>query len=208
MTADQVLHIDTIERQTLWGSLLLQSEVCYGINSTSTTDENLALILRVKVNQVLSGEHTLAEVKSTCKTSLLIDGEESLQRSVLRLLIQQQSHRSRHTDTVVSSERRTLGTYPLAIHNGTNSVVLEVELHIAVLLANHIHMRLQDNRWARLITRRCRLTHHDITYLIALPLDIVGLRKLNQKLNHTLLLLRWAWYSGEGIKLLPHGTGL
>ena len=208
MTADQVFHIDTIERQALWGSLLLQSEVCYCINAASAADENLALILRVKVYQILAGEHTLAEVESTRKTSLLIDSEQRLQRTMLRLLIQQQSHRSRHTDTIVSSERRTLGTYPLAIHNGTNSVVLEVKLHIAVLLADHIHMRLQDNRWTRLITRCGGLTHHDITYLIALPLDIVTLRKLNQKLNHTLLLLRWAWHSGEGIKLFPHGFRL
>ena len=69
-------------------------------------------------------------------------------------------------------------------------------------------MRLKYYGLSLLVARGGTLADNHITYLIALPLQLVLLGEVNQKLNDALLLLRGAGYFGNGLKLLPYLTGL
>ena len=47
-----------------------------------------------------------------------------------------------YTDTVVRSQRRTFGFQPFPVYLGLDRVGEEVMLHIIILLAYHVYMRL------------------------------------------------------------------
>ena len=208
VTSLQIRHVQTIVDIILRRYLRRKAERSDGVDTARATDEDLALVLRVEINQILSREHTLAQLESTRKTRLLINREESLNRTVLDGLIDHHCQRSRHTDTAVGAQRRTASTHPaLVINVSLNGVVLEIELHVRILLADHIHMCLQCHGRALLVASRSGLTHHHITNRIALIHNAVLLGKSHEPLYDLSLLLRGAGNFRNCIKLLPNNRG-
>ena len=63
-------------------------------------------------------------------------------------------------------------------------------LHVAVLLANHVHMSLQDDAFVILVAGCGRYAHDDVHRLIGYTLDAVLRSKRLQPLTDSLLVLR------------------
>ena len=140
VATQQVAYLKAYEGVALGSLLGLILHSSNGIDTTCAADEELALILRVEVDEVLTSEHALAKAKGTCETCLLVHGEQRLDCGVLQSLVEQYCQRRSHTDTAVSAKRCALGIYPAILDEGADGVVLEVKLHIRALLAYHIHV--------------------------------------------------------------------
>ena len=208
VTTLQIRHVHTIIYIILRCHLRCVAERSDGVDTARATDEDLALVLRVEIDQILSREHTLAQLESTCKARLLINREESLDGTVLDRGVDHHCQCSRHTDTAVGTQRRTASTHPaLIIDICLNGVVLEVELHVRILLADHIHMCLQRHGRAVLVASRSGLAHHHVADCIALILNAVLLGKSHEPLYDLSLLLRGAGNLRNCIKLLPNNRG-
>ena len=137
-----------------------------GVDASCASDEDLAVILRIEVDKAFMPEHTVLQFHSTGETGLFIDGEEALDSRMLQLRIRDSSKRHRDSDTVISTKGGSFGFEPLAIHIGLYRIGHKIMLHIAVLLAHHVHVGLKDDSFMVLITGRSRHTHDHVHSLI------------------------------------------
>ena len=80
-----------------------------GINTSGATDEYLAVIFRIQVDESFAAEHTVFQAERTGETRLFVHGEEALDSGVLQVRIADSGQRHRDTDTVVGAEGRPLG---------------------------------------------------------------------------------------------------
>ena len=126
-----------------------------GVLSAGTSDEDLAFVLAVEVDENLPAEEAFFYLKSTGHTCLFVDGDEAFDGAVLDVVGGQDGQRCSYADTVISTECSALGAQPLTVDNGLDRVVVEVVGDVVVLLANHIHVRLQDDGWQLLVALRC-----------------------------------------------------
>ena len=204
MAPDKFRHIETVKHIPLGGRLALIAELGHRVDAARAADEYLALVLRIEVDKVFARQHTLAESESTRQTRLLVDGEQSLQRSVLRLGVDHHGQRRRHAYAAVGAERRPLGTHPTSLDAGADRVGLEIEIHVRILFAHHIHVRLEDNRRSILATRRRRTTHDHVAYSVALALYPVATGELHEILYDPPLFLRRTRHARNAVELLPH----
>lgn len=141
------------------------------------------------------------------RPGLLVDGEQRLERPVLRRRVEQQRQSRGHAYAAIGAQRRTLGTNPAILDTRAYRVTVEVELHVAALLAHHVHVRLQRHRRYRLASRRGGYAHHHITRIVAFPFEGMAAGKVNQILYDQAFAFRRARHTGDGIKLHPHPTG-
>ena len=179
-----------------------------GVDAARTADEDLALILRIEIEEVFAREHPLAQFERAREARLLIDGEQRFERPVLHRFVEQHGQRSGHADTAVGTQRRALGPDPPAVDARADGIVVEIELHVGILLADHVHMRLEDHRRASFEARRRGLAHHDIADGILFILDIVFFGETDQKVDDLALLFRRTRNARDGVELLPHEAGL
>ena len=112
-----------------------------------------------------------------------------------------------HADPVVGAERRPLGTHPAVVDAGADRVVLEVERHVRIFLADHIHMRLENHRRTPFVTGRRRFADHDVARRVAPVLQSVLLRPAYQVVAYLLLLLRGPRYARDRLEFRPHLAG-
>ena len=117
--------------------------------------------------------------------------------------IEQGRQRRRHADAAVGTQRRTLGLHPSAVDTGADGIVLEVELHVGILLADHIHVRLENHGRMLLVAGRGGLAHNDVADLVGTALDAVFAGEGYQILPDLLLLLRRTGDARNGVELLP-----
>ena len=178
-----------------------------GVDAAGTADEDLALVLRVEVDEVFAREHLLAQFESPRKAGLLVDRKERLDGPVLHRGVDHDGQRGGHADTAVGAQRRTFGPDPPAVDVRADRVVVEIELHVGVLLADHVHVGLEDNRRAILEARRGGFAHHHVADGILLILDVVLPGEIDQEFDDLALLLRGARNPCDGIELLPHDPG-
>ena len=123
---------------------------------------------------------------------------------MLQLLVGQHGQGGSHTDTVVGTQRRTPCLHPFAIDISLDGVVLEVVFHIAVLLAHHIHVSLQDNRSSPFATRGSLFGNHYVARLVDLGCQILFPGKSQQELTNALLLFRRTGNLSNGIEIVPN----
>ena len=142
MAAQQVGDVDP-EKRIILGRLLHRTgKGGDGVDAPGTADEQLALVLGVEVEQIFALQHPFAQLESSRETGLLVDRKERFQRPVLGLRVDQHGQRGGHADAAVGPERGPLGPHPPVGDVGADGVVVEIELHVGILLADHIHMRL------------------------------------------------------------------
>ena len=173
------------------------------VDAAGAADEQFALVLGVEVDQVGAREHSLAQSEGTREAGLLIDREERLEGSVLDRRVEQRGQRGGHADAAVGAERRALGLDPLPVDAGADGVVLEVELHVGVLLADHVHVRLEDDRRTVLEARGGGFAHDDVARRVLAVFDAVALGERHQEVDDPALLLRGARDLRDGIELFP-----
>ena len=89
---------------------------------------------------------------------------------MLDVVAVQQGQLDGAADTVVGAQRGALGLQPLTVHIGLDGIVLEIDLHIDELVADHVHVALQDDAGLVLHARRGGLADDDVASLIDLGL--------------------------------------
>ena len=136
---------------------------CSGdVNATSTSDAEVSPCLRVEVEIVVSVELTLGQLISSEHTCLLVACNQSLQRSVLKVVALEHTHDGSHAHTVVRTERSALSVHPSVLDVGLNRISLEIMIAVGSLLWHHIHVSLQQRGLTVLIARGGRFAHDDI----------------------------------------------
>ena len=203
VSALKVRHVDTEERVVLRRRLHRVVERGDGVDAARTADEDFALVLRIEVDEVFAREHPLAQLERTREARLLVDGEQRFDGTVLHRLVEHHGQRGGHADTAVGAQRRTFGPDPLAVDTRADGIVVEVELHIGVLFADHVHVRLEDHGCALLHARRGGLAHHDVADGVLFIFDMVLFGEIDQKINDFALLLRRTRHTRDGVELFP-----
>lgn len=83
--------------------------------------------------------------KRTGELGLLVAGENAFYRTVLNVVGIEDSELYGIADTVVGTEGSALGVHPLSVDISLDGILGEVEVDIDELIADHIHVALEDN---------------------------------------------------------------
>ena len=146
MSAYQAFQLGTHEERAGRSCLTLEGELGSGVTTTGTADENLTLVLRIEVDEVVASHEAGFHPLGTCQSCLLVAGEDTLNGTVLDVFRRQQRQFHSTSDTVVGTQRGTLSGEPLTIDIGLDGVVVEIYLVVHEFVAHHIHVALQDDR--------------------------------------------------------------
>ena len=106
-----------------------------------------AVMLKATYNeadQPVSYTH-LDVYKRQGQTCLLIYCKEALNRSMLYGGVSQDSESCCDSDTIVGTESRTLSVNPSVGNMRLDRILVEVMLYVTILLADHIHVTLEDD---------------------------------------------------------------
>ena len=110
------------------------------------------------------------------------------------------------TYTVVGTQCGTLGAQPFSVYISLDGILVKVELDIHQLVANHVHVALQDYRLAVLVAGGGGLAYQYVACLVDYSLETMVFTKLLEILNHLLLALGGAWNLIDFSKLLKHAS--
>ena len=78
----------------------------------------------------------------------------------------QDSQFHRYADTVIGSQRSSLGTHPFSVNIRGDALLVEINLDIGQAITHHIHVALQNNRLAVLISRCCSLADNHVAHFV------------------------------------------
>ena len=159
------------------------------VDAAGTADEDLAVVLGVEVDEALMAKHAVPELHGAGESGLFIDGEETLDSGVRELGIGDGRERHGDTYTIISAEGGAFGFEPLAVDIRLDRIGHEIMGDIAVLLTDHVHVRLEDNALAVLVTGCSGDTHDDVHRLIGDTLDTMGSGERLQPAADLLLVL-------------------
>ena len=187
-----------------WSSLPSANLLGVYIRTARATNIQLALGLRVEVEQNITLQDAALQAESTIHTSLLSRCDKTLDRTVSHAVILKDCEDCSHTDTIVCAKSCAVCSHPLAIDVSLDWVVDEVKHLVVVLLWHHIHMRLQNDTLSVLHTRSRWLCHIYIARLVHRVLDVVRHGKVHQILANLILAVRWVRYVTNLSKVLPH----
>ena len=190
VSADEAFQRAFDEERTFGCCLTLEGELGRRITSASTTDEDLALVLRVEVDQVVARHEAGLHAFGTGQPGLLVAGEDALDGPVLDIVRAEDGQFDSAADTVVGTEGGAFGRQPFTIHISLDGILVEIELHIDELVAHHVHVTLQDDGLPTLHTLGGRLADDHVACLVDLRLQAVALAPVLQVLNHLLFALR------------------
>ena len=115
-----------------------------GVDASGAADEQLALILRVEVDQDAAGEEVRFKGEGSVESGLLRGGEEALYPAVGQFLVLQHGQLGSYAYAAVGSESGVLGYQPSVLHHCLDGVLGEIVLDPAVLLADHVGVALED----------------------------------------------------------------
>ena len=183
--------------------------------TSSATNAHSVLLLGIHIDHVLSLQDSSLKSSSSVKTSLLITSDQNFQRTVLDGLIFKNGEASSNTSTIISTEGSSSSHQPLVIHNTRSQrISIEVNLHIIILLDDHIHMALEAHSRLVLATRIGGLSHNQITTLIHIGLATKLLSLLLKELTdlkmspHLISHVRSTRNLSQGQHVLPNVGGL
>ena len=195
VTTLQALDSDLGSTITLSGSslsLIFESGAC--VQTTCATNIQFTLGLRIEVQQNVALQQAALQTECTVHTRLLSCSEQSLDSAVLDILRLQNSHNRRYTDTVIRAERRAVSSYPIAVDVSLDSVLLEIEYLIAILLGNHIDVSLQNDTLAILHTLGCGFANQYVVSLVLHHFQALLLSKSDDVSTNRLLVERGVRY--------------
>ena len=187
-------------------SLFREVELRFRRHTACAAHENLSLILRVAVDEHVAAHEASLHSFSSGESGFLIYGEYALDGAVLDVVRVEDSKFDSHSDTIVSTERCALGSQPFAVNIGLNGIFLEVEIEVNQLLAHHVHVALQDDRLAILVSRRSRLADKHIACFVNFGFKSATRTEFLQELNHFLLVLGRTGNLIDALELLEDAT--
>lgn len=202
-TANAHLHIIEI----LGSVAAFVGEIGSGVDAACAAYEDLAVVFRIEVQKHRAADHILAEVLGSFEADLLVDGEESLNRTVNQILVDHHGHSGGAADAVVGAESGALGLNPLAVDISLDRVFHKIMAYVAVLLGNHVHVGLKDHRRGVLMTGSGRLAHHYVAHLVGLNLDAVVVGEFYEKIPDLLFMAGGTRNFRDFIETFPNEFG-
>ena len=184
-TFQRALHEEAASR----GLLTAEGELGCGVTTTCTTDENLTLVLRVEIDEVIAGHEASLHAFGTRETRFFITCEYTFDGAVLDIIRGKDSQLDGTADAIIGTQRRTLCGQPLTIDVGLDGILVEIKLHIDKFVAHHIHMTLQDDGLALFHALGGRLADDDIACLINFRVESVALTPVTEIVDHLLFAL-------------------
>ena len=115
------------------------------VHTSGTSDADFIVVFRVEVEQDVSAQETALQAQSAGHPRFLVDGEQGFEGRVFDVGTFQHCQNARHSDAVVGTERRALGTHPIAVNQHANAFRHEVEFCGFVFLTNHVNVTLKDH---------------------------------------------------------------
>ena len=195
------------EEETFRRVVALETEGSDCAAAAGAGDEDLALVLRVEVDEVVACHESGLHADGTRELRLLIACEDTLDGSVLNVVGGEDGELDGIAYTVVGTECRPLGVQPVAVDIGLDGVLGEVEVYIHELVADHVHVALQNCRGTVLKTLRGGLADKHVAGFVDFRLQTVTLAKVLEIFNHLLLMLRWAGYFVDSRELFKYAGG-
>ena len=111
-----------------WGYRAVIAERASGVDTTGAADKDLGIVLRVKIEQYIAGNHAVAEIVGTRKASFLIDGKKSLKGTVYKAVVDKRGKRAGHARYRCQlQEFVPFGTEPFAVDNCLDRGVVKVK---------------------------------------------------------------------------------
>ena len=127
------------------GVLVLQRQGDVRVAAAGAADGEHALVLGIDVEQDLAVDEIALQGVGAGQPGLLIHGEKQLQGRVNDGLVQRQGHGHGQGDAVVGAEGGMVGFQPFAFKDETDGILGEIVGRIGRLLADHVHMALDDD---------------------------------------------------------------
>jgi len=207
-----VATLEVLEGEGVVDPSLVVNSTAHGeaedtIDTTSAAESDLSPILRVDVDEVLGilgKKLALLQAKSTNKTSLLINGEEELERTVDKLLVLTDGKSSSNTATIITTKSGLGSTEKITIDVRNEGISLKVVLDIGSLGGHHIKMALKNDARAVLLALGGRKRNADIAKSISLHSAADLLADLLDPLGDLLSVVRGTRDLSEGEEVPPH----
>ena len=204
MTALQALHADA-EGLVALGSLHgLVGEVADTVQSAGAADAELALVLGVEVQEDVALEEAGTEFFGSGHAGFFVVGDEHFHGAVGKLLVFHNCHCKGNADAVVGTESGSLGTQPFTEHFSFDGIGEEIVLGLGGLLRHHVHVSLQDNAAAVLVTLGCGSAHDHVSGFVCEGVDTFLLSPLQQECAHFFLVLRGTRLTGQKVEIVPN----
>ena len=206
VSALQTFHLHAAAEVALRHVDFPVGELGHGIHASRATDEQLAFVLRVEVEQDVTAKKAFLQGEGTGEARFLVYGEKALYRAVFQRVIGQDGQLGSYADAVVRTQRSASGAQPLAINVGLNGVVHKVVRHIVVLLAHHVYVRLQHHRLAAFHAWSGGFADEHITRIIYFCLQSMLQPEVLQESHYLLFMLRGAGHLAYFLKI-PENSG-
>ena len=168
------------------------------VHSAGTANREDMIFLGIKVQQDAALQPTGRERFGSGHSGLFIDRKQGLDRRMLQLTAGQDRHDAGHADTVVGSQRGPAGFDPVPFDEHVDSLRVEIEVRIGILLPDHVEVGLQDHGWTVFPARCGRLANQHIANPIDFGRQPQPLTKLPHELGDAALILGRA---GNGIQV-------
>ena len=180
MSAFQDTHLQQESLTGLGGRHKFVVHLNGGVDTTGAADAVFAFVLVVKIEQYLALQPVPAEAGGAGEARLLVDGDQGLQGRVFERAVLKDGQDGGHADAVVGAEGGAVSSEPLAVQHRLDGVFQEVELLVAVLLTDHIHVGLQAHHGALLVALAGWFAHQHVAELVTLGLQTVLLAPLDK----------------------------
>ena len=145
-----------------------------GVLAAGAADGEVALLLAVEVEEELGLEAARLEAVGAREAGLLVNGDQGLEGAVGDVLAGQHRQGRGHADAVVGAEGGARGPEEVAVTQHLDGVLEEVVDRVLVLLADHVHMGLEQTVGRPSLPGGGRLADDDVADLVLLHLAAQG----------------------------------
>ena len=145
----------------------------FRVSSACAADRENAFVLGIDVEKDLALEPARFERVRAGKTGLFVNREEKFKRRMNNVFIGCKEHTHCKSDTVVCAECRAVSLQPFAVNNAFDGIFAEIMAAACNLLADHVHVTLDDNCRFVFITRSRRSVDENVHRLVSFSLETV-----------------------------------
>ena len=140
----QAIHSQTDARTVDCTALHIQRNGCAAAAGAGNGEHTL--VFRVQIDQLLALKHAQVNAGSAIHAGLFIHSDDHFQRRMGNGSISHQGHGVSKGNAVIAAEGCSLGRNAVAIMGHIQTFGSHINGAIGILLADHIHMALQDHR--------------------------------------------------------------
>jgi len=181
-----------------------QRQIQLGVSPAGAADGDDPEVLAVEVEHDAALQHVCFEGERPSQPGLFVDGEERFNRAELQGLVFEDRQAHRQADAVVRAERRPFGLEDVVLDVDLDRVLGEVEGDVAVLLADHVHVALEDGDGFLLHALGRGFDDDDVADLVGADLQPLFLGEVEDVLPDLLLVLGAAGDLPYPVKMSPN----